>query len=122
MCSSATNCLKQCSVVQPSIHQVTNSIWVAEHAKDGYTHYCIFDDNQDKSLLSLVTDAKECLCMDKILTDPRSEQNLSSPLDFSMFLNSICEEMKLARSIDIKSIEHGMPCPHCTQIFISGEH
>ncbi len=57
--------------------------------------------------------------MDKILTDPRAEDNLSGPFAFVGYLREICKEMDLARGIDVKSVLRGMPCEHCVQIEIT---
>jgi len=120
MCN-AVKCLKECATNKPTTHHISDVLWVAEHNKGNFKHYCMFDSNKDECILSLVTEGEECPCMDKILTDPRSEDNLGGPAIFISYLQSICDEMELVRKFDIKIINHDMACKCCTQLIVSGE-
>jgi len=121
MCNTV-ECLSECATNKPTIHHITDELWVAEHNKGNSTHYCMFDSNKDESILSLVTEGEECPCMDKILTDPRSEHNLGGPAMFISYLQTICDEMEMVKKFNIESFNHGMACNRCTQLKITEEH
>jgi len=123
MGNRAIGCFENCSDNKSTVHHITNSIWIGEHKKGNSTHYCVFNDKTDDSILSLVTEGDECPCMDKILTHPNIEMQLVGPIAFMGHLRDVCDEMKMVRNIDIEIVNHGMPCKRCIQLKISeGDH
>jgi len=122
MCNTV-ECLSECATNKPTIHHITDELWVAEHNKGALTHFCIFNDKTDNSVLSLVIEGEECPCLDKILTHPHVEMKLAGPIIFMGHLRDICDEMKLVRDIDINIVNHNMACKRCVQLKVTeGEH
>jgi len=120
MGNRAINCFENCSGKNSTkVHYITDSIWVGEQEKGNSTHYCVFNDKTDDSILSLVTEGERCICMDKILTNPDIETKLAGPMTFMSHLQDICNEMKIVRTISIESFNHGVPCNRCVQLKVS---